>query len=141
LKDASVRVPLGWLDEQVGPTQTILIVEDDSGVAITFARMLWLSGYTVVTACDGHAGLRKFLERRPDAVLVDLRLPSMDGVAFVRRLRAIESNHRLPVAIITGDYMLDDATVCELRRLNANVYFKPLWLDDLVSITRQLLSM
>jgi hypothetical protein len=43
------------------------------------------------------------------------------------------------VAIVTADYFVDDATTNELRVLGADVYFKPLWLEDLVEITRRLI--
>ena len=44
------------------------------------------------------------------------------------------------MAIVTGDYFLDDSVSAELRRLGAELKFKPLWLEDLVSLARTLLS-
>jgi DNA-binding response OmpR family regulator len=124
----------------VSTTHTILIVEDDPAVAATFARMLRLSGYSVLTACDGETGLRQVADRRPDAAVVDLRMPTTDGLTFMLRLRAIEKRRRTPVAIVTGDYMLDDTVMRELTRLGATVYFKPLWLEDLLRIARSLVN-
>jgi hypothetical protein len=46
----------------------------------------------------------------------------------------------VPVAIVTGDYFLDDDIAAELRQLGAEVKFKPLWLDDLVDLARNLLK-
>ncbi len=66
-------------------------------------------------------------------------MPLMDGLAFLRRFRAREEQRHTPVAIVTGDSMVDEATKNELRQLEANMYFKPLWLQDLVDITRRLL--
>ena len=77
---------------------------------------------------------------RPDAVLVDLRLPLVDGLAFLRLLRANEVYRQTPVAIVTGDYFLTEAERLELRALDASVYYKPLWIDDLRRITRQLIE-
>jgi CheY-like chemotaxis protein len=119
---------------------TILIVDDEPGVIVTLARMLRLEGYDVVTALTAETGLKKVDMVRPDAVLVDLRLPLVDGLAFLRLLRANEVYRQTPVAIITGDYSLTDAERLELRTLDASVCYKPLWIDDLRRITRQLIE-
>jgi DNA-binding response OmpR family regulator len=119
---------------------TILIVDDEPGVVVTLARMLRLEGYDVVTALTAETGLRKVGMVRPDAVLVDLRLPLVDGLAFLRLLRANEIYRQTPVAIVTGDYFLTEAERLELRALDASVYYKPLWIDDLRRITRQLIE-
>ena len=57
----------------------------------------------------------------------------------MRRLRAQEGYHRTAVAIVTGDYLLDDTVLDELCALNAIVYFKPLWLREVVALTKFLL--
>jgi CheY-like chemotaxis protein len=67
-------------------------------------------------------------------------MPLMDGVTLVRRLRSDIMLSRTPVAIITGDYAVDAMTARELSTLGAGLYFKPLWLVDLVGIVRQLLE-
>ena len=118
--------------------RTILIVEDDPGVSVTFARMLWISGYRVATAADARAGLRALADEHPAAILVDLRMPGADGIAFVRQVRELESGSPIPIAIITGDYTVDEDETQSLRRLRATLYFKPLWLEDLVQIVEQL---
>jgi two-component system response regulator MprA len=118
---------------------TILIIDNDPGVIAIFSRMLRLGGYDVVTALTAAAGLLAFGESQPDAVLLDLRMPLVDGVAFLRRLRESEKERRTPVAVISGDYFLEEALVAELRALGAKVFFKPVWLTDLIDITRELL--
>jgi DNA-binding response OmpR family regulator len=123
-----------------GDNRTILIVDDDEGVTTTFARMLRLEGYEVYTAMSAEMGLREAEAAIPDAIILDLRMPLVDGLGFLRRLRAIDQYRDTPVAIVTGDYFLDDATSAELRLLRAELKFKPLWLDDLVGLARTLLS-
>jgi two-component system response regulator MprA len=118
---------------------TILIIDNDPGVIAIFSRMLRLAGYDVVTALTAAAGLLAFGESQPDAVLLDLRMPLVDGVAFLRRLRESEKERRTPVAVISGDYFLEEALVAELKALGAKVFFKPVWLTDLIDITRELL--
>jgi two-component system, OmpR family, response regulator PrrA len=118
----------------------ILIVDDDEAVTQTFARMLELEGYAVRTAVNAETGLRVASEHMPDAIILDLRMPLMDGLGFLRRLRNHENQKTTPVAIVTGDYFLDEAVSTELRQLGAEVKFKPMWLEDLVGLARTLLE-
>jgi DNA-binding response OmpR family regulator len=118
----------------------ILIVDDDEGVTQTFARMLRLEGYQVRTAINAENGLREAEDCHPDAIILDLRMPLVDGLGFLRRLRAHDEQRLVPVAIVTGDYFLDDAVSTELRELGAELRFKPLWLEDLVGLARNLLK-
>ena len=118
----------------------ILVVDDDEGVTTTFARMLRLEGFDVRTALNGELGLLEASKSRPDAIILDLRMPLLDGLRFLRRLREDNEQRDVPVAIVTGDYFLDDDIAAELRQLGAEVKFKPLWLDDLVGLARNLLK-
>jgi two-component system response regulator PrrA len=121
---------------------TILIVDDDEGVTQTFARMLALEGFKVRTAFNAESGLRAAAEAHPNAIILDLRMPLVDGLGFLRQLRALAGQEAspTPVAIVTGDYFLDDAIASELRQLGAELRFKPLWLEDLVGLARNLLK-
>ena len=123
------------------PTRgSVLVVDDDEGVALTFSRMLRLNGYHVDTATSPEAGLLLAAARLPDAIILDLRMPLVDGLQFLRMLRSKENLTKMPVAIVTGDYFLDDAVSRELRGLGAEVRFKPLWLEDLLALARNLLK-
>jgi two-component system response regulator PrrA len=121
-------------------TAKILIVDDDEGVTQTFARMLRLEGYDVRTAMNAEMGLQEAQESHPDAIILDLRMPLVDGLGFLRRLRAYAGQRDTPVAIVTGDYFLDDSVSSELQQLGAELKFKPLWLEDLVGLARTLLK-
>ena len=65
---------------------------------------------------------------------------AVDGLQFLRLLRSKEGLQKIPVAIVTGDYFLDDAVSRELSGLGAEVRFKPLWLEDLLALARNLLK-
>jgi DNA-binding response OmpR family regulator len=121
-------------------TAKILIVDDDEGVTLTFARMLRLEGYQVRTAVSAETGLVEADESRPDAIILDLRMPLVDGLGFLRRLRTQVGQRTTPVAIVTGDYFLDESVSNELQQLGAELRFKPLWLEDLVGLARNLLK-
>jgi DNA-binding response OmpR family regulator len=120
--------------------RTILIVDDDPSVTETFERMLQVEGYHVLTALSAEAGLKQAERSHPHAVILDLRMPLVDGLQFLRTLRSKEGLSKMPVAIVTGDYFLDDAVSRELKGLGAEVRFKPLWLEDLLALARHLLK-
>ena len=122
------------------PTPSILIVDDDEAVTQTFAQMLRMEGFTVRTATNAESGLAEAAENRPDAIILDLRMPLIDGLGFLKRLRASEGQYRTPVAVVTGDYFLDEQLSTELRQLGAELKFKPLWIEDLVSLAHSLLK-
>ena len=120
--------------------RTLLIIDDDVSVTDTFARILKLEGFRVATALSADAGLELAGNLLPDGILVDLRMPITSGLEFVRHVRSRPHLAATPVAIVTGDYFLPDSTQRELTLLGATVRFKPLVLEDLVSLARTLIS-
>ena len=122
------------------PRARILIVDDDETVLQTFSKALSLEGYEVRTAASPLVGLQEVEDTPPDAILLDLRMPFVNGVGFLYRLRAQTAHRHTPVAIITGDSCIDDPAMTELHGLDAEVLFKPIWLEEVVSVTRSLLA-
>ena len=122
------------------PPATILLVEDDPGVVEIFSRILRMNGYEVRVAPDAESGLLELQRFTPSAVLLDLRLPIVDGLELLRRLRAEIPDARMPIAVVTGDYFVEEDVSRELRQLGAQVHFKPLWEDDLLKLVRDLLD-
>jgi len=118
----------------------ILIVDDDETILRTFAKALSLEGYDVRTAASPLVGLEEAEQSAPDAILLDLRMPFINGFGFLYRLRALGAHRHTPVAIITGDSCIDDPALNELHDLNAEVLFKPIWLEEVLSVTRNLLA-
>ena len=122
------------------PRARILIVDDDETVLQTFSKALSLEGYEVRTAASPLVGLQEVEDTPPDAILLDLRMPFVNGVGFLYRLRAQTAHRHTPVAIITGASCIDDPAMTELHGLDAEVLFKPIWLEEVVSVTRSLLA-
>jgi DNA-binding response OmpR family regulator len=118
--------------------QSVLIVDDDPGAVEAFEPMLTAHGYHVTTAGDAALALEHIGRSTPDAMLVDLHLRNTNGVEFLRRIRTT-SRAEIPAAVITGDYLIDDQTVRDLEILNARIFFKPLWEEDLVKIVGELM--
>ena len=119
-------------------TRTILLVDDDRAVVDTFSRMLKLEGYTVAAALDPTAGLVLADNLRPDAIILDMRMPLISGLQFLRQVRQRPHLVEVPVAIVTGDYFLPDALQQEVKALGAALKFKPMWLEDLVELAHSL---
>jgi DNA-binding response OmpR family regulator len=121
-------------------TRTILVVDDDLSVTDTFARILKMEGFKVATAGNAEAGLELADKVLPDGIILDLRMPISSGLNFLRVLRAKPHLGDVPVAIVTGDYFLSDPIQSELKTLGAALRFKPLYIEDLVTLVRTLVS-
>jgi len=117
---------------------SILIVDDDRSVADTFSRLLTLEGYEVTTALDPAVGLELAESIRPGAIILDLRMPLISGIQFLRAVRARPSLAHIPIAIVTGDFFLSDDLMAEVATLGAELRFKPMWVEDLVELARTL---
>ena len=115
-------------------------MDDDEGVRDTFAHTLRLEGYEVRTAPNAEVGLSTVQASRTDAIILDLRMPLINGLGFLYRLRAQDAHRSVPVAIITGDHCIKDALAMEMQELGAELFFKPLWVEDIVDLTKSLLT-
>jgi two-component system response regulator AdeR len=87
---------------QGGEDVKVLFVEDDPTVAQMYRLKLELDGYTVVMARDGEEGLRLAAEISPDIIFLDIRLPKMDGLAVLEKLRASPESKSTPVVILSN---------------------------------------
>jgi DNA-binding response OmpR family regulator len=121
-------------------SRTILIVDDDPSVTDTFCRMLKHEGFTVATALSADAGLEQAGRMRPDAIILDMRMPITNGLQFLRLIRSQPHLVDVPVAIVTGDYFLAESIQLELSALGASVKFKPMWMEDLIALAKTLVA-
>ena len=83
-------------------TATILLVEDHERNRKLVRTVLEYRGYTVVECDDGEPALRLAKEHRPALVLMDIQLPTMDGITALRRLRADPQTALIPVIAVTA---------------------------------------
>lgn len=86
---------------QIERTTRILLVEDEPLTAEVFARALSRDGHVVEVARDGLQALRRFHDRQPSLVVLDMSLPALPGGELVQRLRA-EGHIGLPIVIVSG---------------------------------------
>ena len=100
-----------------GELRHVLIVEDDAPTSELMGRALREIDCTVTQAENGRVGLERLNEASPDAILLDLMMPEMDGFEFVARLRAEPRWRRIPVIVVTAKAL----TAEDLARLNGQV--------------------
>jgi DNA-binding NtrC family response regulator len=116
---------------------TVLIVDDDAALRKALATALSDLGHEPAEAADGAAALAWLMRRRADAVLLDLRMPGMDGIEVLRRIRALADPP--PVAVLTA--VPTSANTIEAMRLGAADHVpKPIGREDLVALLARMLS-
>lgn len=82
---------------------TVLIVDDNRELLAVLEEGLTLAGpFRVVTAEDGVQGLEAFFETRPDCVVIDVKMPELDGNQLVRILRGDQSSDQTPLVMLTA---------------------------------------
>jgi DNA-binding response OmpR family regulator len=83
----------------------ILIIEDDQIVANIYRNKFTVEGYQVEVALDGQSGMDLLQSFRPDAVILDLMLPKITGVDFMKQIRATPDFEKLPVIVFSNTYL------------------------------------
>ncbi|MGD8454701.1 MAG: response regulator [Phycisphaerae bacterium] len=80
----------------------VLLVDDDREIVRGVGIRLRAAGYEVYTAFDGQAGLQAAQEHLPDAIVLDVRMPVMDGLTMLGKLRACPQTQAIPVVILSA---------------------------------------
>jgi DNA-binding response OmpR family regulator len=83
-------------------SHTVLVVEDEPDILLAARVMLEAEGYTVIEASGGREALEAAAKTSVDAVLLDLRMPGVDGWAVLKELRARRASSGLPVVILSA---------------------------------------
>jgi signal transduction histidine kinase/DNA-binding response OmpR family regulator len=95
----------------------VLLVEDDADVRAMMRQSLTSGSWTVTEAENGRVALARMQQQRPDAIVLDLVMPEMDGFDFLSALRARDEWRAVPVLVVTAR----DLTDADRRRLNGGV--------------------
>ena len=119
----------------------ILIVDDDSSITSVLADTLTLvGGYEVATAADGVAGLESIAARRPDCIVLDVRMPHLNGIQFVRALRGDPTTADIPLVILSA--LVQDHELLQGLFSGADAYLrKPSKINDLLGAIQQALTL
>ena len=114
----------------------LLVVDDDTEIRDALGRAFRLDGYRVRTAAGGRAALAAVAEEAPDAIVLDLMMPDVDGVEVCRRLR--EAGDRTPILMLTARDAVSDR-VAGLDAGADDYLVKPFALAELLARVRALL--
>jgi len=80
----------------------VLIVDDDTEIVQAVTVRLGAAGYDVITAADGEQGYERALETRPDVIVMDLQLPTMDGLTALAQIHAHSATRSTPVVVLSA---------------------------------------
>ena len=80
------------------------------------------------------------LDERAEGVVLELNVPSTDGLEELARLRAVEGLQETPIAVITGDHLMDEDLRGHFETLGASIHLKPVWVEELMVIAQGLLA-
>ncbi|TMH32834.1 MAG: response regulator [Betaproteobacteria bacterium] len=119
--------------------ELILIVEDDAESRMLERDILTYSGYRVLEAETAEAGLKLAREARPALILMDIRLPGMDGIAALRELRAEPATCDVPVIAVTASTMSQHRSQIVAAGFSG-YHSKPIDIVELVASIRDVLA-
>jgi two-component system, response regulator, stage 0 sporulation protein F len=115
----------------------ILVIDDEADMRFAVRMLLERSGHTVIEAENGDAALAKLEGESPDLVLLDMRLPGMDGIQILQRIR--EKRKDIPIIMVTGYGNVELAE--QALQLGADHYLsKPFHNKELIEVIEQILQ-
>ena len=109
----------------------VLYVEDAQVIRDTISRLLELNGYNVAYAKNGEEGVKKALSWQPDVILMDLRMPVMDGFNAINELKLNPLTKRIPVFVISAWSSKKERTQAKLAGADG-FFVKPPDLNKLI---------
>src|SRR3954469_15382587 len=90
------------------PAKTVLLVEDNEDNLVIYSTILRYSGYTVLEARDGQAGIDTAQREHPAIILMDVSIPLIDGWEATRRLKADPATAGIPIIALTAHALASD---------------------------------
>ena len=121
-----------------GARKRILVVDDEADIVGWLKHLLSHSGYLVREAYDGVQALEAVAAEKPDLILLDMKMPRMDGRTTLRRLRAEEEHRDIPVIVLSANAVTDDAERRHLVELGVKEFMsKPVTVEQLTAEIRK----
>jgi CheY-like chemotaxis protein len=127
------------VDTSAGATSRNILVIDDSVLIREAAKIALgtVGGWRIITAVSGEEGIERALSEPPDAILLDVVMPGMDGIAVAERLHEIPATSSLPIIMLTAHDRLEDSE-CFRRISPAGIITKPF---DVADLARQVATL
>ncbi|WP_100374206.1 response regulator [Bacillus sp. FJAT-45037] len=112
----------------------VLVVDDQYGIRVLLCEILQKDGYTLYQAANGVQALKIVEEEGPDLVLLDMKIPGMDGLEILRRIK--ETHEHIQVIMMTAYGELN--LINEAMQLGAITHFaKPFDIDDVRNVIKE----
>jgi two-component system alkaline phosphatase synthesis response regulator PhoP len=90
-------------------TRRILVIDDEDHIReVAQVSLVTVAGWDVLTACSGQEGIAKAWTEQPDAILLDVMMPEMDGPTTVAKLQANDATRDIPVILLTAKVLASD---------------------------------
>ncbi|MFA5889583.1 MAG: response regulator [Actinomycetota bacterium] len=119
--------------------RTVLVVDDEPDIRLMLGALLSVNGYDVLQAPTGREALELLEENHTDAVLLDIRLPDIDGWEVLRHMRAEEHTADIPVVLVSA-YAGQDARTAAADLGCLDVFDKPFAAERLVETIDRLVA-
>lgn len=117
----------------------ILVMDDDPEMLGMISQFLETSGYEVITASDGQAGLQIAVAQMPDLVLTDIQMPNLDGWVVCNRLKTDAKTKHIPVIMMSGLLAHDSEADKAIEKCDY-LLAKPVEMKNLLEKVREIFS-
>ena len=117
--------------------ESILVIDDEETVRSLLQRVLEESGYGVITSSNGYEALERLSKHKSELVLLDIKMPRMDGIEVLKIIRSDDKFKTIPVVMLTSSCEEPDLKKCYEIGVNAYVV-KPVNFKDFFEVVKQL---
>jgi CheY-like chemotaxis protein len=118
----------------------ILIAEDNLDIQAIYQAKLLAEGYDVVSASDGAEAFQRVAERVPDLILLDILMPGMGGIEFLRKASKEPALRQIPIVIMTNLGQDEDRKQCETLGATKFLIKTEISIDDLATMVKATLA-
>lgn len=120
--------------------KTVLVVEDEATLLKALVFDIERGGYTVLQATNGEEGMKTALEKHPDLIITDIKMPKMDGLTMLKEIRKDEWGKGVPIIVLTNMDTEDNIKIGLENSVFDFLVKSNTTLDDLLKQVKQKLS-
>jgi DNA-binding response OmpR family regulator len=120
-----------------GSNTKIYVVDDDTGLRTAYAASLHKMGYEVETAADGQQAEALVKKAKPGLILLDLLMPNMDGLSFLKNLRAEDKDNKIKVIVVSNFESMPEASELGVAKYLSKMQHGP---DEIAAFVDQILK-
>ena len=120
-------------------SRTVLVIDDDQGIRVILeATLAFTTDWKVLMASSGSEGMKTAQAEQPEAILLDVMMPDIDGISVFRQLQAHDSTKAIPVIFLTAQAR--EVELKALEELGAGIILKPFEPERIANQIRTLLG-